>query len=228
MAKINDMAGHSKWKNIQHRKGAQDKKKAVLINKFAKEINNAAKNNSDPNTNSRLKKVILEAKSNGVSANVIEKALAKSSSPITGEDFIYECFFLDGLAVIIIGFSNNLTISLSDLKSIFKRYNGILSPCKHLFQHFGMLVTTAKENEILAISHLEDYEINEENNVILYYKPEYSTEIADQLIPELIIKQEEIYIPFIAIKSTIAEEILSAIEERVSGYLQVFHNCELN
>ena len=73
------MAGHSKWANIQHRKGKQDKLRSKLFSKLAKEITVAAKmGDPDPDKNPRLRLAVKEAKSNSVPKDVIDRAIKKS------------------------------------------------------------------------------------------------------------------------------------------------------
>jgi transcriptional/translational regulatory protein YebC/TACO1 len=75
------MAGHSKWANIQHRKGRQDAARSKLFSRLAKEITVAAKmGDPDPDKNPRLRLAVKEAKSNSVPKDVIERAINKASS----------------------------------------------------------------------------------------------------------------------------------------------------
>ena len=91
------MSGHSKWNNIQHRKGAQDKKRAKLFTKFGRELTIAAKEGgSDPNFNPRLRLAIEKAKAGNMPKDILERAIKKGSGELEGVDFtVMIPFFLN-------------------------------------------------------------------------------------------------------------------------------------
>ena len=98
------MAGHSKWANIQHRKGRQDAKRGKEFTKAAKEIIIAAKNGGDPASNSRLRAAIAAAKSINLPKDKIEAAIRKGTGQDAGGDIIeinYEGYGPGGVAVIV-------------------------------------------------------------------------------------------------------------------------------
>ena len=86
------MSGHSKWANIQHRKGRQDAKRGKVFTKAAKEIIIAAKNGGDPSGNPRLRAAIAAAKAVNLPKDKIEAAIRKGTGEDAGGDFI-ECFY---------------------------------------------------------------------------------------------------------------------------------------
>jgi transcriptional/translational regulatory protein YebC/TACO1 len=104
------MAGHSKWANIQHRKGRQDAQRSKLFSKLAKEITVAAKmGDPDPEKNPRLRMAVKEAKSQSVPKDVIERAIKKSQGG-EGEDYEeirYEGYGPNGVAVIVEAMTDN-------------------------------------------------------------------------------------------------------------------------
>lgn len=104
------MAGHSKWANIQHRKGRQDKLRAKLFSKLSKEITVAAKmGDPDPDKNPRLRLAVKEAKSQSVPKDVIERAIKKSLGG-EGENYDeirYEGYGPGGVAVIVEAMTDN-------------------------------------------------------------------------------------------------------------------------
>ena len=108
------MAGHSKWANIQHRKGRQDAARSKLFSKLSKEITVAAKmGDPDPEKNPRLRLAVKEAKSNSVPKDVIERAIKKS---VAGdgdeyEEIRYEGYGPNGVAVIVVIQMNNCQIT---------------------------------------------------------------------------------------------------------------------
>ena len=124
------MAGHSKWANIQHRKGRQDAARSKLFSKLSKEITVAAKmGDPDPEKNPRLRLAVKEAKSNSVPKDVIERAIKKS---IAGEgeeyeEIRYEGYGPAGVAVIVEAMTDNRNRTASNVRSIFSKSGGNLA-----------------------------------------------------------------------------------------------------
>jgi len=122
------MAGHSKWANIQHRKGKQDKLRAKQFSKLAKEITVAAKmGDPDPAKNPRLRLAVKEAKSVSMPKDVIERAIKKSSGP--GEDYFevrYEGYGPNGIAIVVETMTDNRNRTASNVRSYFAKNGGNL------------------------------------------------------------------------------------------------------
>ncbi|WP_299623238.1 YebC/PmpR family DNA-binding transcriptional regulator [uncultured Tateyamaria sp.] len=123
------MAGHSKWANIQHRKGRQDKIRAKLFSKMSKEITVAAKmGDPDPDKNPRLRLAVKEAKSNSVPKDVIDRAIKKSQAG-DGDDYEeirYEGYGPNGVAVIVEAMTDNRNRTASTVRSTFTKNGGNL------------------------------------------------------------------------------------------------------
>ncbi|WP_299282506.1 YebC/PmpR family DNA-binding transcriptional regulator [uncultured Tateyamaria sp.] len=123
------MAGHSKWANIQHRKGRQDKIRAKLFSKMSKEITVAAKmGDPDPEKNPRLRLAVKEAKSNSVPKDVIDRAIKKSQAG-DGDDYEeirYEGYGPNGVAVIVEAMTDNRNRTASTVRSTFTKNGGNL------------------------------------------------------------------------------------------------------
>ncbi len=123
------MAGHSKWANIQHRKGRQDKIRAKLFSKMSKEITVAAKmGDPDPDKNPRLRLAVKEAKSNSVPKDVIDRAIKKSQAG-DGDDYEeirYEGYGPNGVAVIVEAMTDNRNRTASNVRSTFTKNGGNL------------------------------------------------------------------------------------------------------
>jgi YebC/PmpR family DNA-binding regulatory protein len=121
------MAGHSKFKNIMYRKGAQDKKRSKLFSKLAKEITIAAKMGApDPDMNPRLRLAIQTAKSNSMPKDNIERAVKKSQAG-EGDDYEevrYEGFGTGGIGIIVEALTDNRNRSAGDIRSIFTKHGG--------------------------------------------------------------------------------------------------------
>lgn len=123
------MAGHSKWANIQHRKGRQDAVRSKLFSKLSKEITVAAKmGDPDPDNNPRLRLAIKEAKSQSVPKDVIDRAIKKSVAG-EGDDFEeirYEGYGPSGVAVIVEAMTDNRNRTASTVRSTFSKNGGNL------------------------------------------------------------------------------------------------------
>ena len=121
------MAGHSKFKNIQHRKGAQDKKRAKIFSRLAKEITVAAKMGMpDPDSNPRLRTAILAARAQNMPKDNIERAIKKSADA-DGENYEevrYEGFGPSGIGVIVETLTDNRNRTASDVRSTFSKSGG--------------------------------------------------------------------------------------------------------
>ncbi|MDQ7079268.1 MAG: YebC/PmpR family DNA-binding transcriptional regulator [Paracoccaceae bacterium] len=124
------MAGHSKWANIQHRKGRQDAARSKLFSKLAKEITVAAKmGDPDPDKNPRLRLAVKEAKSNSVPKDVIQRAINKGSGGDVEnyEEIRYEGYGPEGVAIIVEAMTDNRNRTASSVRSIFTKAGGNLA-----------------------------------------------------------------------------------------------------
>jgi YebC/PmpR family DNA-binding regulatory protein len=123
------MAGHSKWANIQHRKGKQDKLRSKMFSKLAKEITVAAKmGDPDPDKNPRLRLAVKAAKAQSMPKDVIDRAIRKSQVG-EGDDYTeirYEGYGPNGIAVIVEAMTDNLNRTASNVRSYFTKNGGNL------------------------------------------------------------------------------------------------------
>lgn len=123
------MAGHSKFKNIMHRKGAADKKKAALFTKLAREIQVAAKTGgADPSTNARLFRAMAAARAESMPKDNIQRAIDKASGA-GAEDLVemrYEGFGPGGVGVIVEAATDNKNRTASEVRAAFTRFAGNL------------------------------------------------------------------------------------------------------
>ena len=139
------MAGHSKFKNIQFRKGAQDKKRAVLFSKLSKEITVAAKMGMpDPDQNARLRSAIQVAKAASFPRENIERAIKKSSDKAMDsfEEIRYEGFGPAGTSIIVEALTDNRNRSAADVRAIFQKNGGSFAESgavSHQFIRYGFL-----------------------------------------------------------------------------------------
>ena len=139
------MAGHSKFKNIQFRKGAQDKKRATLFSKLSKEITVAAKLGSpDPEQNSRLRSAIQLAKASSFPKENIDRAIKKSTEKdnINYDQMRYEGFGPGGISIIVEALTDNRNRTASNIRSAFQKFGGTLGETgsvSHSFNHYGFV-----------------------------------------------------------------------------------------
>ncbi|GGG64066.1 putative transcriptional regulatory protein [Salipiger pallidus] len=172
------MAGHSKWANIQHRKGRQDAVRAKLFSKFSKEITIAAKmGDPDPEKNPRLRLAVKEAKSQSMPKDNIERAIKKAIGG-DGEDYEeirYEGYGPNGVAIIVEAMTDNRNRTASNVRSTFTKNGGNLGETGSvgfMFDRKGEVVYKAEVGDADTVmmaaieAGAEDVESDEENHVI--------------------------------------------------------------
>ena len=144
------MAGHSKWANIQHRKGRQDAARSKMFSKFSKEITVAAKlGDPDPDKNPRLRLAVKEAKSQSMPKENIDRAIKKAigSDTDTYEEIRYEGYGPGGVAVIVEAMTDNLNRTASNVRSTFTKRGGNLGETgsvSFMFDRMGQIIYPAK------------------------------------------------------------------------------------
>ena len=172
------MAGHSKWANIQHRKGRQDAARSKLFSKLSKEITVAAKmGDPDPEKNPRLRLAVKEAKSNSVPKDVIERAIKKSQAG-EGDDYEeirYEGYGPNGVAVIVEAMTDNRNRTASNVRSTFSKNGGNLGETGSvgfMFDRKGEVVYAAEAGDADTVmmaaieAGAEDVESSDDGHVI--------------------------------------------------------------
>ena len=143
------MAGHSKFKNIQHRKGAQDKKRSGLFSKLSREIFVAAKMGMpDPDMNPRLRLAVNAAKAQSVPKENIQRAIDKAigGDAENYEEIRYEGFGPGGVAVIVEALTDNRNRTATNVRTAFSKNGGNLGASgavSHGFDRLGLIVYPA-------------------------------------------------------------------------------------
>jgi YebC/PmpR family DNA-binding regulatory protein len=172
------MAGHSKFKNIMHRKGRQDAVRSKLFSKLSREITVAAKSGMpDPAMNPRLRLAIQNAKAESMSKDVIDRAIKKAQGgdAETYEDIRYEGFGPGGVGVIVEVLTDNRNRAASNVRSIFSKNGGNLGETgsvSFMFDRMGQIVYPAaagsedKVMEAAIEAGAEDVESDEETHTI--------------------------------------------------------------
>ena len=190
------MAGHSKWANIQHRKGRQDKLRSKLFSKLAKEITVAAKmGDPDPEKNPRLRLAVKEAKSNSCPKDVIDRAIKKSQGGDAEnyDEIRYEGYGPGGIAVIVEAMTDNRNRTASTVRSTFTKNGGNLGETgsvAFMFDRMGEIVYPASVADADTVmmaaieAGAEDVQSDEENHVI-YCADTDLAEVSHALEPAL-------------------------------------------
>ncbi len=141
------MAGHSKWANIQHRKGAQDKKRGKLFTKLIREITVAARmGGSDLDANPRLRLAVDKAKGQSMPKDNIERAIKRGAGELEGADYMemrYEGYGPGGTAVMVDCLTDNKNRTVAEVRHAFTKFGGNLGAdgsVNYLFNNVGQLM----------------------------------------------------------------------------------------
>ncbi len=147
------MAGHSKYKNIMHRKGAQDKKRSTMFSKLSREITVAAKMGlPDPEMNARLRAAVLAAKAQSMPKDNIQRSIDKASSSDAEnyEEIRYEGFGPGGVSLIIEALTDNRNRTATNVRTIVSKNGGNLGASgsvSHAFDRMGLIEYPAKAGD---------------------------------------------------------------------------------
>ncbi|MBQ8392657.1 MAG: YebC/PmpR family DNA-binding transcriptional regulator [Clostridia bacterium] len=145
------MSGHSKWKNIMHKKEKTDAQRAKIFTKIGKEMAIAVKEGGpDPAVNSKLAQLITKAKANNVPNDNIERTIKKASSSDAAslEEMRYEGYGPAGVAVIVIAATDNTNRTTPEIRSYFSKYKGNLGTTGcvgYLFEDKGVIMISKEE-----------------------------------------------------------------------------------
>lgn len=184
------MAGHSKFKNIQHRKGAQDKKRAKIFARLAKEITVAAKMGMpDPDANPRLRTAVLAARSQNMPKDNIERAIKRSSDDdgANYDEVRYEGFGPGGIGVIVETLTDNRNRTAAEVRTTFSKNGGNLGETgsvSFMFDRMGAIEFDADVADADAVleaaidAGADDVESSEDGHEILCAMEELHTVVA--------------------------------------------------
>ncbi|MFC3061334.1 YebC/PmpR family DNA-binding transcriptional regulator [Paenirhodobacter populi] len=186
------MAGHSKWANIQHRKGKQDAIRSKMFSKLAKEITVAAKmGDPDPEKNPRLRLAVKAAKAQSMPKDVIDRAIKKSQMGDAADytEIRYEGYGPNGIAIIVEAMTDNLNRTASNVRSYFTKAGGNLGQTgsvSHGFDRMGEISYPASAGDADTVlmaaleAGAEDVESDDEGHWI-YTSVENLSDAADAL-----------------------------------------------
>lgn len=187
------MAGHSKWANIQHRKGAQDAKRGKLFTKFIREITVAAKEGgSDVDNNPRLRAAIDKALSGNMTREVIERATKRGAGELEGvtyEEIRYEGYGPSGIAIMLDCLTDNRNRTVAAVRNVFTKRGGNMGTdgsVAYLFNKKGIISYPEGTDEDVVMeaaldAGAEDVVTNEDGTVDVFSTSEDYAAVKDAL-----------------------------------------------
>lgn len=187
------MAGHSKWANIQHRKGAQDKKRGKLFTKLIKEITIAARiGGGDMAANPRLRLAVDKAKGQSMPKDNIERAIKRGSGDLDGADYLelrYEGYGPGGTAVMVDCMTDNKNRTVAEVRHAFSKFGGNLGAdgsVSYMFTHVGLLSFAAGSDEDAIMeaaieAGAEDVLVDKDKSVEVITSPDEFEQVRDAM-----------------------------------------------
>ena len=187
------MAGHSKWANIQHRKGAQDKKRGKLFTKLIREITIAAKmGGSDLDANPRLRLAVDKAKGQSMPKDNIERAIKRGAGETEGADYLeirYEGYGPGGTAVMVDCLTDNRNRTVADVRHAFTKFGGNLGAdgsVNYLFNEVGQLLYPADTDEEKVMeaaieAGAEDVIVDDDGSIEVLTEPSDFEQVRDRM-----------------------------------------------
>jgi len=178
-----NMAGHSKWANIQHRKGKQDAKRGKIFTRLIKEITVAARmGGGDPGANPRLRLAIEKARENNMPKDTVENAIKRGSGQLEGvnyEELRYEGYGINGAAVMVDCMTDNKTRTVAEVRHAFSKNGGNLGTdgsVAFLFTHCGQMIFApgTDENGLMEVAldaGAEDISTNDDGSIEVITAP---------------------------------------------------------
>jgi YebC/PmpR family DNA-binding regulatory protein len=187
------MAGHSKWANIQHRKGRQDEKRGAAFSKIAKEITVAAKmGGGDANFNPRLRLAIDKGKAVNMPKDKIENAIKKGTGELEGvsyEEIRYEGYGIAGAAVMVDCLTDNKVRTVAEVRHAFNKYGGNMGTdgsVAFMFKHCGQILFAPGTSEDAVMeaaieAGAEDVTSNDDGSIEVITAPNDFLAVKDAL-----------------------------------------------
>ena len=240
------MAGHSKWANIQHRKGRQDEKRQRIWTRVVREIMVAARTGGgDPNANPRLRLAIDKAKAANMPADTIKRNIDKATGNLEGvnyEEIRYEGYGIGGAAIIVDTMTDNRVRTVADVRHMFSKYGGNLGTegsVAFQFKHVGQImfapgVDEDKVMEVALEAGAEDIISDDEGGVEVITDPTSFEAVRDALeaaglkadMAEVTMRAENT-IELAGEDAQKMQRLLDMIED-LDDVQEVYHNAELD
>ncbi|MEW6707090.1 MAG: YebC/PmpR family DNA-binding transcriptional regulator [Pseudomonadota bacterium] len=239
------MAGHSKWANIQHRKGRQDEKRGKVWTRVIREIMVAARQGGgDPNANPRLRLAIDKAKAANMPADTVKRNIDKATGNLEGvnyEEIRYEGYGIGGAAVIVDCMTDNRVRTVAEVRHAFSKYGGNLGTegsVAFQFKHVGQFVfapglSEDKVMEAALEAGAEDVVTGEDGSIEVLCAPadfEAVKEALDKagLKPELaeVTMRAENTVALAGEDAQRMQKLLDVLED-LDDVQEVYHNAEI-
>lgn len=237
------MSGHSKWHNIQAKKGKTDAQRGKIFTKLGRELSVAVKEGgADPVNNARLRDAIDKAKANNMPADVITRAIKKASGELGAvnyESITYEGYGVGGAAVIVECLTDNKNRTAGDVRHSFDKYGGSLgaSGCvSYLFKQKGVIIIEknekidADELLLLVLDAGANDVVEEEEAFEVYTTRENLKKVTDAVMAAGIdVTSSEVslipdsYVELDDVKSELFEKMLEKLED-LDDVQEVYHN----
>jgi len=240
------MAGHSKWANIQHRKGAQDAKRGKLFTKLIREVTVTARTGGgDVAANPRLRLAIDKALAGNVTKDTIERAIKRATGNQDQDNFEevrYEGYGPGGTAVMVDCMTDNRNRTVSEVRRVFSKCNGNLGTdgsVAYLFSKVGQISYPARVGEERVLeaaleAGAEDVITNEDGSLDVLTTPDTFTEVRDGLVTEGLKPElaEVTMRPSTSVSLDVdnARQIIRLIEmlEELDDVQQVYSNADIS
>jgi len=240
------MAGHSKWANIQHRKGRQDEKRQRIWTRVVREIMVAARTGGgDPSANPRLRLAIEKAKAANMPADTVKRNIDKATGNLEGvnyEEIRYEGYGIGGAAIIVDTMTDNRVRTVAEIRHAFSKYGGNLGTegsVAFQFQHCGQLIfapgTSEEQVMELALEAGADDVITHDDGAIEVLTPASEFEAVKTAlegagltaeVAEVTMRPENT-IELAGDDAARMQKLLDVIED-LDDVQDVFHNAELS
>ena len=188
------MAGHSKWANIQHRKGRQDAKRGKLFTKLIREITVAAKlGGGEPNANPRLRAAIDNGLSNNMTKDTIDRAIKRGAGGDDSgnvDEIRYEGYGPGGVALIVDTMTDNKNRTVAEIRHVFSKFGGNLGTdgsVSYLFTKIGLisLQNDVDEDTIMEAAlegGAEDIVTNDDNSIDIITNPDNLVDVKEAIL----------------------------------------------
>ena len=239
------MSGHSKWHNIAAKKGKTDAARGAIFTKIGRELAVAAKNNPNPDTNSKLADVIAKAKAANMPNENIKRSIAKAAGELGDKDYkelTYEGYGIAGSAVIINTLTDNVNRTAGDIRSTMSKCGGQMgnTGCvSYMFANTGVMVierTVALDEDTMMEycleAEAEDY-VTEDDVYEVYTSPEnfsnvrkYFEDKGVTFLEAAIKMVPQNYITLDGDKLATFQKMLDKLDE-LDDVQDVYHNVEL-
>jgi YebC/PmpR family DNA-binding regulatory protein len=240
------VAGHSKWANIQHRKGRQDEKRGKVWTRVIREIMVAARlGGGDLAINPRLRLAVEKAKAANLPIDTVKRNIDKATGNLEGvnyEEIRYEGYGIGGAAIIVDTMTDNKVRTVADVRHAFSKYGGSMGTAGSVafqFKHCGQMIFapgTSEEKlmEVALEAGAEDVITGEDGSIeVLTAYPDFEAVKnaleAAGLKPEVaeVTMRPENTIPLTGEDAAKMQKLLDMIEE-IDDVQDVFHNAEIN